>query len=362
MMFPDSDPSCNSISTLIFMDLESTGLPSFVGKSNVHITELSMIAVDRTDFETDSSFRVLNKLSLCIRPRSVISPTAMTITGLYNDKLEKQEKFDESIPKLFEYFFRRLRRPLCLLAHNGKKFDFPLLQAELRHINYALDPEIRCADTLEAFHSIVSSTNKIPMNSLCLPDNKRKEIDSNIKQDIRKSEKRAVSDDETDKLLSDDMELFTAIEDPYIVDMLDVPLQINSFLDKEFTTPKSKVNNCSEAENPHKRIKLDTRLTTNQYEVTTPTKSNRTIARRQLFMNDTSPKNNSLKSNQVNTNPTQFSLEKLYCHYFGEPPPNSHYAEADCIALSKVCQKISDNFLKWIDEHSTSFSEVSAMW
>ncbi|GIX95431.1 three prime repair exonuclease 2 [Caerostris extrusa] len=226
MMFPDSDPSCNSISTLIFMDLESTGLPSFVGKSNVHITELSMIAVDRTDLKQIAhleSYPKQTKFMYSSTP-SVISVTAMTIN----------------------------RRPLCLLAHNGKKFDFPLLQAELRHINYALDPEIRCADTLEAFHSIVSSTNKIPMNSPCLSDNKRKEIDSNIKQDIRKSEKRAVSDDETDKLLSDDMELFTAIEDPYIVDMSDVPLQINSFLDKEFTTPKSKVNNCSEAEKPHK--------------------------------------------------------------------------------------------------------------
>lgn len=83
MMVSDDEDECQSqpISTLVFMDLEATGLPSLIGKKNVHITEISLVAIDRTDFESDSSLRVLNKLSLCIRPRTTISPTAMSITG-----------------------------------------------------------------------------------------------------------------------------------------------------------------------------------------------------------------------------------------------------------------------------------------
>ncbi|GBM88640.1 Three prime repair exonuclease 2 [Araneus ventricosus] len=369
MMLPDSDPSSNTVSTLVFMDLEATGLPSLVGKRNVHITELSLVAIGRSDFEADSSLRVLNKLSLCIRPRTTISPTAMTITGLYNDVLEKQEKFDESIPKLLEYFFRRLRRPLCLLAHNGKRFDFPLLQAELRHINYQLDGEILCADTLEAFRSIASNTTTVDVDSPLMPDKKKQngEVVPNMLENtsINKNERIAISEDETDKMLSDDLDLFISIEVPEMVNTTESKSgspRVKPFPD-EFTTPTSKTTETTPIKRPLKKFKQDPSWTPKQqYRTTTPAKPYPAQIKRQLFTNGTSEKSSISKPNTAHSKPTQFSLEKLYYHYFGESPPKSHYAEADCIALSKVCQKISVDFLKWIDTHSTSFSETPAMW
>ncbi|GFU37711.1 three-prime repair exonuclease 1 [Nephila pilipes] len=366
MMLPDSDPSHNKISTLVFMDLETTGLPSLVGKHNVHITEMSLVAVDRTNFENDDTFRVLNKLSLCIRPRSIVSPTAMTITGLFNDILEKQEKFDESIPKLLEYFFRRLRQPLCLLAHNGNRFDFPLLQAELKHINYALDQEILCADTLVAFRSI---TNRIYVHPpIANNENIREKIDLKISDNTILNGKRSISDVEADLLLSNDIELFASLEEPITENISECNsnlkstiIQTNAYFD-EFTTPKSKSTELACAPKPRKKIKPDTTWTPkNQYKAATSKKSCHEFVKRQLFENNTPERISSTKTNNINSKPTQFSLEKLYCHYFGENPPKSHYAEADCITLSKVCQKISTDFLKWIDENSTSFSETSAM-
>ncbi|KAF8792489.1 three-prime repair exonuclease 1-like [Argiope bruennichi] len=361
MMLPDSDPNCKTVSTLVFMDLEATGLPSYVGKRNVHITELSLVAIDRSDFESDSSLRVLNKLNLCIRPRTTISPTAMTITGLYNDILEKQEKFDESIPKLLEYFFRRLRRPLCLLAHNGNRYDFPLLQAELRHINYELDGEILCADTLEAFRSIVSNTT-VDVDPVLNPNNEKQQNDEvapNMLENTSKNERIAISEDETDKMLSDDLDLFISLEVPEMENTTEnknVSSEVMPFPD-EFTTPTSKNTETIAIKRPRKKFKQDPSWTPKrQYQTTTSTKPNPTQIKRQLFANRTS------ETNTVYSKPTQFSLEKLYYHYFGESPPKSHYAEADCIALSKVCQKISADFLKWIDAHSTSFNETPAMW
>ncbi|GFQ70961.1 three-prime repair exonuclease 1 [Trichonephila clavata] len=347
MMLPDSGPK-QKISTLIFMDLEATGLPSLIGKQNVHITELSLVAVDRTNFENDNTLRVINKLSLCIRPRSIVSPTAMTITGLYNDILQKQEKFDESVPKLMEYFFRRLKQPMCLLAHNGNRYDFPLLQAELKHINYALDKEILCADTLEVFRSIASRTDTVYVDSPIAANEKNTQEKTNSKKsdNATLNKKRSISDDEADTLLSNDMELFTSLEEPII---------------DEFTTPKTN----KEFENihkPRKKTKLDTTWTPkNQYKATTEKKYHANV-KRQLFENNDHERISNMKPNHINSKPTQFSLEKLYYHYFGESPPKSHYAEADCIALSKICQKVSTDFLKWIDEHSRSFNETSAMW
>ncbi|CAL1262460.1 unnamed protein product [Larinioides sclopetarius] len=370
MMLPDSDPSSNTVSTLVFMDLEATGLPSLIGKRNVHITELSLVAIDRSDFETDSSFRILNKLNLCIRPRTTISPTAMTITGLYNDILEKQEKFDESVPKLLEYFFRRLRRPLCLLAHNGKRYDFPLLQAELRHINYELDAKILCADTLEAFRSIASNMTTVDVDSPLTSNSNKKqngEVVLNMLENnsTNKNEKIPISEDETDKMLSDDLDLFMSIEVPEIVITTESKLvspQEKPFAN-EFTTPTSKRTETTPIERPRKKFKQDPSWTPkHQNCANTPAKPQPAHIKRQLFTNGASEESSTSKLNAAHSKPTGFSLEKLYYHYFGESPPKSHYAEADCIALSKVCQKISGDFLKWIDAHSTSFSETPAMW
>lgn len=365
-MPPDSGLR-HKISTLVFMDLEATGLPSLVGKHNVHITEMSLVAVDRTNFENDNTLRVLNKLNLCIRPRSIVSPTAMTITGLYNDILQKQEKFDESIPKLMEYFFRRLKQPMCLLAHNGNRYDFPLLQAELKHINYTFDGNILCADTLEAFRSIASKTDTIYVDPpIATNENIQEKTNSEKSDDSTLNGKRSISEDEADILLSNDIELFTSLEEPIIHDLSQSSLkaadfQTNSEFD-DFTTPKSKNIEFAQAQKPRKKIKLDPIWTPkNQYKTTTDKKYH-TNVKRQLFENNAPERISNMKPNYINSKPTQFSLEKLYYHYFGKNPPQSHCAEADCIALSKVCQKISTDFLKWIDEHSRSFDKTSAMW
>jgi len=45
--------------------------------------------------------------------------------------LEGQRPFDGEAVALLDAFLGRLAPPVCLLAHNGHKFDFPLLAKQM---------------------------------------------------------------------------------------------------------------------------------------------------------------------------------------------------------------------------------------
>ena len=74
----------NQIGTLVFLDLESTSLPS----PGVYpcITEISLVAVHRNNFDLKAPGvklpRVLNKLSVCVHPRKPMQSTAALLTGI----------------------------------------------------------------------------------------------------------------------------------------------------------------------------------------------------------------------------------------------------------------------------------------
>ncbi|XP_053380766.1 uncharacterized protein LOC123548603 [Mercenaria mercenaria] len=140
-----------NISTFVFLDFESTSLLD----RKCRITELCLLAVNRVDMNEAGNFpRVTNKLTLCLDPQTPISMTSSNITGLYNDSLENQKALTEETVALINSFLNHLSKPVCLLAHNGNRFDFPLLVSELKRINQSLDSLLLCADTLEAFRSL----------------------------------------------------------------------------------------------------------------------------------------------------------------------------------------------------------------
>ena len=51
-------------------------------------------------------------------------------------------------------FIQRQAAPVCLVAHNGYRFDFPLLKSELQRLGKTLRHGLLCADSLEAFKAI----------------------------------------------------------------------------------------------------------------------------------------------------------------------------------------------------------------
>ncbi|XP_028742756.1 three-prime repair exonuclease 1 [Peromyscus leucopus] len=150
--------------TLIFLDLEATGLPY----SQPKVTELCLLAVHRHALENTSISkgqpppvpkppRVVDKLSLCIAPGKVCSPAASEITGLSTEELEVNGRqcFDDNLASLLQAFLQRQPQPCCLVAHNGDRYDFPLLQAELAMLSASspLDGTF-CVDSIAALKAL----------------------------------------------------------------------------------------------------------------------------------------------------------------------------------------------------------------
>ena len=55
---------------------------------------------------------------------------------------------------MIKSFLENLAPPVCLIAHNGDKFDFPLLKSEFLRNNFSLSEDILCADSLTAFRAV----------------------------------------------------------------------------------------------------------------------------------------------------------------------------------------------------------------
>ncbi|VDN99528.1 unnamed protein product [Rodentolepis nana] len=144
-------------STFIFFDTETTGLL----RKDFHpkITELTMIAVNRRDLLSGvKTPRVQNKFTMCFNPQSQFHPMAAKISGLNTENIRSEKDFDENAVRLLDLFLRRLNPPICIIAHNGYEFDFPLLQAELLRVKCqsfefldCKENPIYCSDSLYFF-------------------------------------------------------------------------------------------------------------------------------------------------------------------------------------------------------------------
>ena len=154
------------VKTLVYFDVEATGLKS---AGRPRICELSLVAVNVKDVLTVSesikdisknrtiessliqlrklSPRIVNKLTLCIYPMATIVPLVSDITGLDNYNLTGQSKFSKSTGDLINSFLSHLPAPVCLVAHNGNDYDFPLFKAEMDKIGTQLSSEILCIDS-----------------------------------------------------------------------------------------------------------------------------------------------------------------------------------------------------------------------
>ncbi|XP_048343657.1 three prime repair exonuclease 2 [Sphaerodactylus townsendi] len=152
--------------TFVFLDVETTGLPP----AQPCIAELCLFAVNRHSLQCPaldlSQFpqppRILDKLTLCIDPEKPFAPKAEEITGLSNQTLEENCKphFNSAVVEAMRAFLDRQAGPICLVAHNGLGFDFPLLRTELWRVDADLPPDTSCLDTLPALKDLDQAANK----------------------------------------------------------------------------------------------------------------------------------------------------------------------------------------------------------
>nr|XP_023020504.1 three-prime repair exonuclease 1-like [Leptinotarsa decemlineata] len=164
------------IRTFVFIHSETTGLPE--RKDMPKMNELSIVAVQAGHIQMNVFPRVQNKLHFCFNPCKEISPHAKYMSELTNELLEEMPKFCKKTVEMIHDFLERLPQPICLVAHSGNTFDFPILQNEIsttgsplaqKFVNYL------CADSVEIFEDIhIATTTDFshfnPRPSFKLPD------------------------------------------------------------------------------------------------------------------------------------------------------------------------------------------------
>lgn len=149
------------IKTFAFIDLETTGLPEHE-RNLTRITELSIVACSSEHLKEAVLPRVLHKLTICCNPNRNISKVSVSMTNLNNLLLSNEKLFDENAGALIDSFLKQLPPPVCLVAHNGTKFDYPLLQTHLMEIGSKIPESVKCCDSFHIFkRTLVLSSYKL---------------------------------------------------------------------------------------------------------------------------------------------------------------------------------------------------------
>lgn len=151
------------------------------------------------------------------------------VAGLHNYNLYHQKDFDQGTADLVLQFLKRLPPPVCLIAHNGLHYDFPLLLAEFMRVGRKLPTDLLCADSLQIFRSLdaengvlsASQPNlqpQLPVKRKLFPDqpetsNKRSLPERQDSQDTSSSQlsdssahKNFIEDDADAEVIDDDDE------------------------------------------------------------------------------------------------------------------------------------------------------------
>ncbi len=115
--------------------------------------------------------------------------------GLDNFNLEDQQLFDDALIRLINDFLSRQNQPICLVAHNGTNFDFPLLKSEISKTNTKLMQGLFCADSLEAFRAVFSG--EIDMTSAQTPVATSASTSEHVKRRLFQSSGKVAQGDNT---------------------------------------------------------------------------------------------------------------------------------------------------------------------
>jgi len=162
-IWPGTDPSDGQL--WIFFDLETTGLSTDAD----HVTQIAASAYHTPSVQGSSvppaaAQAILRGHFNCmVKPGVPVSPGAAQVTGFTTEMLEGYPSFREQGRLFVDWATRVAAESGCskpiLVAHNGNRFDFPLLRNELaRHeIDAPIVNQCILFDTLLYFRSLPGS-------------------------------------------------------------------------------------------------------------------------------------------------------------------------------------------------------------
>ncbi|XP_014207458.1 uncharacterized protein LOC106638677 [Copidosoma floridanum] len=342
------------IETFVFFDLETTGL--IRGNRMPRIIELAMVAAARNSIRADQRNkralpRILHKLSIPICPEQPITSSASYTTDIWNDALENFKPFDESTYNMVMQFIQRLPAPVCFVAHNGKRFDYPVFLAELERINKSIPDEILCVDSLTAFKEFYSELQSdTPQPTLENIPMGRDEVDEELAALEIKKSRMLISDDNWNDALYSVLDGFEK-ETSSNRKMTSVSEFGKDVLDSISYKPKDTVRDY---------VAPKVQLSPKSMQVVNETTPVNQIIKDSAVKATINPRNilNSVRK-QLNfgeSKPINYKLCTIYEHIIGCEPQNQHCAEADCISvLSCVCQ-IGHHFAEWADCNAVSLN------
>ncbi|XP_072945827.1 three-prime repair exonuclease 1 [Epargyreus clarus] len=297
------------IATYVFLDLETTGLP--VEECNkTRITELSLIAVKRShilDSNKGGSPRVQQKLTLCFNPGKLIYPQCTEITGLCNDLLEFESPFNKEAFNTINGFLNLLSKPVCLVAQNGLKFDFPILRNHINSLGVSFADDLLCADCLHAFFDVLKQKSVVVTPSDGYIDNMTSEEDSGV----------------------DEVDLY----------FLSNTLHMQEINER---TPKKSGFSNNVLETPRKA------------QVPRNVRGGYSKVRRRVFWDETSQVSRPKPKES-------YKLKHIYERIFNRPCIEAHRAENDCTIALQCSVALAKEFVLWVDQNHCLFSEVKPM-
>ncbi|XP_065357395.1 uncharacterized protein LOC135951639 [Calliphora vicina] len=342
------------IKTFVVLDLETNGLPS-QQFNTCAITELSLYTFSAkclTDKDIDTKLalkdvteegvegfdqqppelpRVLNKLTLMINPRRMINPIAEKVTGLSNEMLENESSFDKDTAECLNLFLERLEKPICMVAHNGWTFDYPVIRYVYDKLNMSLPSSVFCVDSLKAFREIDEKYDKIKETKKVM--------------NILEAEAKELNDEQAVTYEKEEV-LNTITSDP-----LEQNSQINWQRDNE-TTPHRKKN--TEKRTYSTLTNDDDNNTANSAADGESPAKKRSVSlcvRRSLFADNFKPKTKYPPKGV-------YQLGNIYKRCFQKDPVNLHRAESDVEILSKLILHYGLDFLAYAEERKQLFTNV----
>ena len=424
--------------TFVFFDIEATGLNSTSYKPR--ITEMSFIAINHKDFlhirclpqssiESQSSSlsdqngptfnlpRVINKLTVCINPLKLIMPDVSDLTGLDNYNLEGMRPFSVETVKLINNFLESLPQPACLVAHNGIRYDYPMLNAEVQKVvlgnstvisEYKTLLNIPCIDSLPALREICKeesnhTTHQMESENTFFPQMPEIEVNSTkeeVQAHVEILEETQCPSVTSTPIKSDNKSNYlipnTPVKEGDAV-LYNSPLNKNTLIlspsTPDFSStlikhPKVECNFDNEivltsrapgivlrADHDIENIMSQAALELQEEAFITPDKPDQVNSdnppppprhsrggKKRVVtptnLSEVAKARKKLDFSSVESclknKPPSFSLPKLYHHWFGRMPEQSHGAEADCLTLMKVCAFKGENFVKYANLNTTT--------
>ncbi|XP_012222385.2 uncharacterized protein [Linepithema humile] len=314
------------IQTFTFFDLETTGL--IQGKVMPKITEIALVAVKRESIyncSKNSLPRILHKLVLPINPQKIIPPRVEDMTKLYNEDVQLLQPFECGIYELIMYFLQRLTPPICFVAHNGNRFDYPIFLWELECINKIFDDRILCIDTWPMFQEFFDKRDAEPKVIQDLLNDEFNDSLSTLDVDVPMRKERT-------NVLVKTMPTLQAI--PSSND------RYTALANNEWHDIKEEYSNVP---SPNSRREVNEKTPVNQ--LIRPQDASSTVIKR-------FKKNPRKKLNFGYERPFDMKLNSIHNYMFGVNSPQQHSAEADCLAMLRCVTNIAGFFVEWSDNNA----------